>query len=526
MKPRSENRLKSVVSLICVFAFAGSAISSVNSPERVLTDAEWRADIEAAAAAIHEFHPRPFRDTTADSFQEQYDALLADVPGLSDKEVVVRLAALVALIDDGHTRLSIPRQHPSFGLEFGHTPTAGPEHPALEFRQLPLAFEKLDDGIFVKAAREDLSGLIGYRLDAIDDTNADDAFAAVQAITYAENSQLEALMGADRLSLPEALAALGISRSADEVTLSLVSPDGDRTQRLITPMDRGPFTLNGAFADDALPLRLWYPDKKFWSEHISAGNFVYMQMDEITDDDISLAEFVDSSLRLAIEHDARLVIDVRNNFGGSGGLNKTLVMSIIRNNELNQYDRSFVLIGRRTFSAAQMLVNELERYTRVTLVGEPTGSRPDHFGDPKKIRLEHSGLTLRVSRLHWSSHTAFDEREATHPDFLATWTSRAYFGGKDPALDMALSLQDVDLEMLLRSAVPRGDLVQIGRYLLDSKMAPDTYADDFSTVLLELGIEFEQAGDRDSASLAYRIGLYFYPEHAKLSSALEALDSA
>jgi hypothetical protein len=90
---------------------------------------------------------------------------------------------------------------------------------------------------------------------------------------------------------------------------------------------------------------------------------------------------------------------------------------------------------------------------------------------------------------------------------------------------MALSLQNVDLKMLLRRAIPRGDLVQIGRYLLDSKRAPDTYGDDFSTVLLELGIEFEQAGDKDSASLAYQVGLYFYPEHGKLSSALEALDS-
>ena len=51
-------------------------------------------------------------------------------------------------------------------------------------------------------------------------------------------------------------------------------------------------------------------------------------------------------------------------------------------------------------------------------------------------------------------------------------------------------------------------------------------ADDFSSVLLELGVEFEQAGDRDSASLVYQIGLYFYPEHEKLSSALEALNSA
>ena len=526
MKPQSKSRLKSVVSLICVFAFAGSAISSVNSPERVLTDAEWRADIEAAAAAIRDFHPPPFRNTTAANFQERYDSLTADVPNLSDKEVIMRLAALVAMVDDGHTRLSIPRQHPSIGLEFGHTPTPAPEHAMLEFRQLPVAFEKFDDGIFVMAAREDLKGLIGYRLDAIDDTSADDAFAAVQAITYAENSQLEALMGADRLSLPEALAALGISRGAEEVTLTLVSPNGVRSRHAIAPMNLGLFKWNHAFAEEPVPLRHKHPEKKFWTEYVSTENFVYVQMDEITDDDISMAEFVDSCLRLAVEHNARLVIDIRNNFGGSGGINKTLVMSIIQNNELNQYDRTYVLIGRRTFSAAQMLVNELEQYTRVTFIGEPTGSRPDHFGDPKKIHLEHSGLTLRVSRLHWSSYTAFDEREATHPDFLTPWTSEAYFGGQDPALDLALSLQNVDLKMLLRGAIPRGDLVQIGRYLLDSKRAPDTYADDFSTVLLELGAEFEQAGDKDSASFAYQVGLYFYPEHGKLSSALEALDPA
>lgn len=95
-----------------------------------------------------------------------------------------------------------------------------------------------------------------------------------------------------------------------------------------------------------------------------------------------------------------LIIDVRNSFGGSGEMNRTLVTSIIRNESLNRHDRTFVLIGRRTFSAAQLLVNELEQYTRVTFVGEATGSRPDHFSDPENMRLTCGGLTLRVSRLH------------------------------------------------------------------------------------------------------------------------------
>jgi len=227
---------------------------------------------------------------------------------------------------------------------------------------------------------------------------------------------------------------------------------------------------------------------------------------------------------MAEEKDARLVIDIRNNFGGSGGLNKTLVMSLIQSKELNQYDRAFVLTGRRTFSAAQMLVNELEQYTRVSLVGEPTGSRPDHFGDPKKVQLEHSGLTLRVSRLHWSSYGAFDDREASNPDFPAAWTSSDYFSGHDPALELAIALQDISLESLLRNALARRDLHQVGRYTLDSKRSPGTYETDFSDLLLTLGNEALASGDTDIASFAYQVGLYFYPQHAGLREALEGID--
>jgi len=57
------------------------------------------------------------------------------------------------LIDDGHTRLSISRQHPEIGLELGHTPTTAPELEWLTFRQLPLALDKFEDGVFIAAAK-------------------------------------------------------------------------------------------------------------------------------------------------------------------------------------------------------------------------------------------------------------------------------------------------------------------------------------------------------------------------------------
>jgi len=490
---------------------------------RVLTDAAWREDIETVVTTIHDAHPRPFRSIDKNTFDDSARQLVEAVAGLSDKEIIVRLAALVALVDDGHTRLSIPREHPAIGLEFGHTATPEPEHPALRFRQLPLAFEQFEDGVYVVAADSKHEHLIGHRLASIDGTPTAAAMEAVRAITFAENDQLDGLMGADRLSLPEALLALGVTHSADTIDLELVDEKDVTSSVSVKPLPSGPLEWGGAFIKGATPLRLANPEAKFWSEYIGERNAVYMQMDEIADGDIPLAEFVTNTLNEAISKNARLIIDVRNNFGGSGGLNRTLVTSIIRSDSLNQYGRTFVLVGRRTFSAAQMLVNELEQYTRVTIVGEPTGSRPDSFGDPRKVRLKNSGLTLRVSRLHWSSYMAFDERESTVPDFVANWTSKDYFAGDDPALNLALSLESVSLKSLLRGALSRGDMQQIERHTLNSKLSADSYRNDFSALLLELGDEFEAADKIETADLTYQVGLYFYPDHKGLQSALESL---
>jgi len=507
--------------LVCLSPCSVSASSDFS----ILSDAEWTEDIQAVATAIQEVHPRPFRKTDQHTFESATRELLDNLPELTDKEVIARLAALVALVDDGHTRLSIPREHPEIGLEFGHTPTPDPAHPALRFKQLPIAFEQFHDGVFVTYASADFAHLLGRQLNTIDGVRAAEALKSVQRITFSENDQLGRLMGADRLSLPEALQALGITKSSDSVTLEFIDKEGIASTVLVRPLSQSRPRWVSPFSGKTAPLRLKNPKKKFWSEYVPDGNFVYMQMDEIADDDIPLAEFVVNTLDTAITKNARLIIDVRSNFGGSGGLNRTLVTSLIRNESLNRHDRTFVLIGRRTFSAAQMLVNELEQYTRVTFVGEPTGSRPDHFGDPEKIRLEHSGLTLRVSRLHWSSYTAFDDRESTYPDFPVTWMSEDYFAGHDPALTFAHSVEGISIKNLLRGALARGDMQQVARHTLGSKLSAGTYRDDFSAVLIELGNEFECSEQFEAADLAYRVGLFFYPEHAGLNAALESLTS-
>ena len=61
----------------------------------------------------------------------------------------------------------------------------------------------------------------------------------------------------------------------------------------------------------------------------------------------------------------------------------------------------FVLIGRRTFSAAQNLTNELDNYLPVIFVGEPTGENINFMGDNRPVTLPRSGLTFYLSWAWW-----------------------------------------------------------------------------------------------------------------------------
>jgi hypothetical protein len=104
----------------------------------------------------------------------------------------------------------------------------------------------------------------------------------------------------------------------------------------------------------------------------------------------------------------------------------------------SRYDapgKLFVLMGRRTWSAAQMLLCELEQYTQARFVGEPSASRGNIYGDSNKITLPNSKVTVRVSTLYWQYWHPRDDRSWIEPHVPAALTFEAYRQGRDPALE-------------------------------------------------------------------------------------------
>jgi tetratricopeptide (TPR) repeat protein len=193
---------------------------------------------------------------------------------------------------------------------------------------------------------------------------------------------------------------------------------------------------------DGAPTPLWLkdPKNKFWFEQLPGSKVVYAQLNEVNGKaDESLADFSKRLLAFVEANDTeKLVLDLRLNRGGNGSLLRPLVVGLIKS-KVNRPGRLFVLMGRSTWSAAQFLLNRLEGYTDVLFVGEPSGSKGNHYGDSRRITLPNSGLTVRVSIYYWQEWEPWDVRPWTAPHLTAELSSEDYRAGNDPALKAALS---------------------------------------------------------------------------------------
>lgn len=402
--------------------------------------AAWEEDLDFLGREAPAKHPDLFHSLSREFWRTELDALSRALPELAPHEVVVELARIVAAVGDGHTRLTLPLAP---GVDFfrGHSETPPPHDPVLQLRQLPIRLGLLDDGLFVTAIEPRHRRLHGARVLRIGRLSAEDAMAAVAPTIQRDNEMGVRLRLPERLVLPELLHARGISDSPDRAAFTLERTDGTEVSVALEAVPAG-VTVEWAkiSTPGPGPRHLRHPDRNFWLEPLSEHRTLYVRLRECHgEEDETLAAFAERVLeavrRPAIE---RLVLDLRGNPGGDNSLNRPLVHAMIRAEKLREPGRLFVLIDRGTFSAALMLTVDLERHTPALFVGEPTGGKPNHFGDSRKLELPRSGLTVRISSLEWQYSSPRDDRPWVPPHLPVAVTSEHFFAGRDPVLDAVL----------------------------------------------------------------------------------------
>jgi C-terminal processing protease CtpA/Prc len=147
---------------------------------------------------------------------------------------------------------------------------------------------------------------------------------------------------------------------------------------------------------------------------------------------------VEEVFSLIDQHEgARLVLDLRFNGGGNEAVLTPFIKAIQARPSLNTSDRLFVIIGRGTYSSALQNAITLGNETNAVLVGEPTGGKPNHYGEVRRFKLPNVGLLVQYSTRYWLNDPKSDP-PTLKPDLPAQVTFADLLAGGDPALEAAL----------------------------------------------------------------------------------------
>ncbi len=506
-------RIPNRIILSVLVAVAVAALRPARAAEPSAED--WREDLNTLAEQLPRVHANAFHAISREEWLRRVAALDRDIPALTRNQICVRLMQLVAAIGDGHTSLS------PFYL------------PELGFHAAALRFYAFSDGIFVRAADAAHRDLVGARLIRVGNLSVDEAFARVATAVSHDNEEGLKQVVPLAFGVGELLDGLGVNEGAGEISYGFEKDGKTFTARVPVTIPLGHAAHAGGsqwidppgwidarnVAAGPVPAWLENPADFYWMNYRESTGTLYVQYNAVANKpDEPIAAFFDRVFRFAGQHRVeRFVLDLRHNAGGDSYYNTPIVRGLLHSG-LDARGRLFVLIGRSTFSAAQNLVNDLSKYARPTYVGEPTGSRPNQYGDHDPVALPRSGLVVMVSTFFHQDAGKHDRRSWTAPHISSPLSFSQYRRNEDPAMEIVERYRSV--ATALAGPIRSGDAAEIEQAYSAFKQGPETAWIDTEREINDLG--YETMGQRNLAvaERLFRLNVSSYPQSVNAHDSL------
>nr|WP_298929354.1 hypothetical protein [uncultured Allomuricauda sp.] len=404
------------------------------SAQETLTTTQWQEDLRFLQSTINEDYSFLFVKTTKAVFNSEVETLYKNIPNLQEHEIIVGMSRIISLFKYGHTDISL-RQKP------------------FEFHYLPFNLYAYNDGIYLQGVHKDYAKTLGTKVLEINKIPIDKALELIYPAVNSENDQYFKAFGINYLGMLEVLHAQGITTTLQNSVKLTLEKDGKTFEQEFNALPKGkrvPRKYSHIFQDENwleardqtnTPLYLKNLDKIYFFEYLPEEKTVYVRHSQIQDDPEENTPSFYARVFDFIENNEveKLILDVRLNGGGNNYKNKTVVTGIIETKKINQKGKLFVITGRRTFSACQNLVNELDNYTNATFVGEPSSENINFYGDARPVALPNSKIPVYLSYAWWQDKPAWENADATVPNIAVDMSFEQYRSNEDPVLDAALT---------------------------------------------------------------------------------------
>jgi hypothetical protein len=372
------------VPAIALVAAAQEALPLPATPPAEPRVQRWREDLAFLAKELPARHKNLYFQLPQEEFEAAVEELDETIARRSDDELVVEFMRLVASAGDGHTSVQ---------------PGRGP----VAWTRLPIRLRKFSDGLRVVAIARGREAALGAEVSAVGGVPIDEAWRRVASIVAHENESALAAFTPGDFEVPFLLHGLGLA------------PDGAHAS----------FRLR----DDAT----------YWFQWVEWSRLLYLQYNACRDD--AAKPFADLCAELFAAADAheveRFVVDVRRNGGGDSTVIAPLFQGLGARRKLRAKGRLFVAIGPATFSSAMMNTLQMRAGYGALLVGEPTGGKPNAYGEVKSFELPHSKLLVQYSTQYFEQVPG--DPASVAPDVVAPLSWAHWSTGRDPVLEAVLA---------------------------------------------------------------------------------------
>ncbi len=380
----------------------------------------WQEDIDELAAKLPQLHINLFFKSSESDFKQDIQKLKDALPNIKDEEVIWRLSQIVASVGDAHTALRFQTR-----IAF------------------PFTLYWFKQGIYAINTVPEYREILNCRLTKVNFLPIEKVIEALKRGISHENLAQIKNSAPYYITMPEYLYGANLIPAKDSAVFTFENELGQQLQVNISAasLKTQPQWILSNTDEDDLPLYRQNKDKYYSFTYLNNQKTMYVLYNSCRIiQGCPFKDFVNEVFEHVDSHPVeRLIVDLRNNGGGNSAIFFPFLQELKQREDLNQKGKLFVILGRRTFSSAVLNALHLKNQTQALFFGEPTGGRPNHYGEIRNIMLKHSRIQVSYSTKYFT-HSQQDT-DSLHPDFIVEISISDYLNRKDPVLEQILRFQ-------------------------------------------------------------------------------------
>ncbi len=381
---------------------------------------DWISDLEYLKTTLPLHHADLFYQYPKESFENDIEYLKTKIHTYTDEQMFFGIQKILVKIGDSHTTSSILVRLPQISL--------------------PIYAYPYDDGLFVTSVLDADKDILGQKLTAINDFPIQTIIDSLKLLYVAENESWHKRRLPQHLNNYSILKYFGF---VDDKKITITTEDYYGTEKKFKI--KATETLDNEESDydfirfSSKKLRRPNTREIFGNKYIPQDSMLFVMYNKCTGrEQQQLAMIADSmSIENSVnDHCAKrnritpkdpkkqkpvpvlpyfrhfrdsvfnyitnnqvktLVIDLSKNAGGATSQGSAMMEHLSKIIDVKK-TKVYVIVSRRTFSAGLIHAMEAKRMLQATIIGEPTGGKPQFFGGTSELYLPTSCLGISYSR--------------------------------------------------------------------------------------------------------------------------------